>query len=519
MFDKWLNLPAHLYLKLTALTILTVGVALSNVLMSIGAIWIIANWLIQGDFQEYIKRFKKRPSVWFIVGIFFFLIVSLIWSDDFNYGFKDLRVKLPFIVIPLVLATSEPLKNIHFRFLLYVFLGIMLITSLLNIIHFASIADRQPDIREMSWFISHVRYAVLTNFAWMTAFFLIRKKNALWLNISLVCVALWMIYYLYKSQVINGYMLFILLVAILVFYFIWKIRKKSIRYAILFLFAFFGFSTIWLSQQKWRELNQTVDLDYKDLELYTPNGNPYYHDTLHKQRENGNYVWLYVNQAEMKSEWAKRSEIPYDSLDNKGQPMFGTLMRYLTSKGETKDSMGVAHLKDTEVQSIENGQTSIKNNAGFISRLEAFVVEYNIYQGGGDPNGSSFNQRLEHFKAAVDIIESNWLWGVGVGDVPHTFENAYLEIDSQLLPENRHRSHNQFLTIWVALGIIGILGFLSLFIIPFFEVLDKDFFMIFLLLGLFFSCLFQDFIETQAGVTIFGLFYALAIYREKEQKA
>ena len=53
MFDKWLRLPAHLYLRITALTLLTVGIALSNVLMSIGAIWIISNWLIEADFNSY----------------------------------------------------------------------------------------------------------------------------------------------------------------------------------------------------------------------------------------------------------------------------------------------------------------------------------------------------------------------------------------------------------------------------------------------------------------------------------
>jgi len=72
------------------------------------------------------------------------------------------------------------------------------------------------------------------------------------------------------------------------------------------------------------------------------------------------------------------------------------------------------------------------------------------------------------------------------------------------------------LTIWVALGLIGFLAFLMLFIVPFFEIKQKDFFMVLFLFGLFFSCLFQDFIETQAGVTIFGLFYGLAIYRESE---
>lgn len=516
MFDKWLNLPAHLYLKLTALTILTVGIALSNVLMSIGAIWIIANWLIQADFKNYWVRFKKTPAAWFVVGIFFFLIISLLWSEDVQYGFKDLRVKLPFIVIPLVLATSAPLKRIHFRYLLYVFLGIMVITSILNVIHYHAIADEQPDIREMSWFISHVRYAVLTNFAWITALYLIRRKNAIVLNFLLIIVALWMVYYLYKSQVINGYLLFLLLIGVALFYMVLRIKNNGIKYISIVGISISVLLAAWLANSKWNEMNHCDKIQFSQLELYTPNGNPYFHDTLHTQRENGNYVWLYVNQEEMQEQWEKRSAIPYDSLDLKNQPMFGTLMRYLTSKGERKDSVGVVNLSMEEVNNIEKGQTSVKKDAGLVSRLEAFIVEYNIYQDGGDPNGNSFNQRIEHLKAAQYIINEKWLWGVGVGDVPMTFEKAYIEMNSQLSLENRHRSHNQFLTIWVALGLIGFLAFLMLFIVPFFEIKQKDFFMVLFLFGLFFSCLFQDFIETQAGVTIFGLFYGLAIYRESE---
>ena len=72
MFDKWLKLPAHLYLRITALTILTVGIALSKVLMSIGAIWIISNWLIQADFPKYWEKFKEKKSIWIIVTLFVF---------------------------------------------------------------------------------------------------------------------------------------------------------------------------------------------------------------------------------------------------------------------------------------------------------------------------------------------------------------------------------------------------------------------------------------------------------------
>jgi hypothetical protein len=41
--------------------------------------------------------------------------------------------------------------------------------------------------------------------------------------------------------------------------------------------------------------------------------------------------------------------------------------------------------------------------------------------------------------------------------------------------------------------------------------------MIMIMIGLIVSSLFQDIVETQAGVTIFALFYALALYREKEE--
>ena len=44
-----------------------------------------------------------------------------------------------------------------------------------------------------------------------------------------------------------------------------------------------------------------------------------------------------------------------------------------------------------------------------------------------------------------------------------------------------------------------------------------DFFAGMVFISLIIGCLFQDFIETQAGVTIFALFYSLALYREEKE--
>lgn len=515
MFDKWLRLPAHLYLRITALTLLTVGIALSNVLMSIGAIWIISNWLIQADFNSYWQKFKTKKTVWLVVAIYFFLAISLLWSDDVGYGFKDLRVKLPFLVIPLVLATSEPLSKKHFYFLLYVFLGIVLYTSIYNYIRYNYVLENIHDIREMSVFISHVRFSVLINFALFISIYLIYKRK---LN-PLIWIVLfgWFLFYLYKSQIINGYILFLVLSIFAGFYFVFKMRSKKLKFVITAIAILGSLSIGFFAYSSMQNLNKYKLFSLNDLDLYTANNNPYYHDITNTQLENGAFVWLYICEEEMEKEWEKRSEIPYDSLDNKGQPMYGTLMRFLTSKNERKDSLGMTTLTDEEIQSIENGQTGIKLNQGLITRLKTFLMEYRIYTEGGDPNGHSLIQRMEHLKAAVGIIKNHWIAGVGAGDVPTAFVDQYKQMNSRLTEEHQHRSHNQFLTIWVGLGIVGFILFILLLIWPFFELKTKDYFMIMVLLSLIVSCGFQDFIETQAGVTIFALFYSLALYREKEE--
>ena len=512
MFDKWLRLPAHLYLRITALTILTVGIALSNVLMSIGAIWIISNWLIQADFDSYWKKFKEKKTVWIVVAIYAFIAVSLLWSDDMAYGFKDLRVKLPFIVIPLVLATSEPLQKKHFYFLLYVFLGIVLYTSVYNYIRYNFVLENVHDIREMSVFISHVRFSVLINFAIFICIFLTYKKK--FSPIIWMILLAWFAFYLYTSQILNGYILFLALCIFAVTFFVVKMQSKKLKYTVLAVAVLGGVAAGMFGYNTIQKLNTCKHVPFSELDLYTVNNNPYYHDTLNTQIENGEYVWLYVSQEELSQEWQKRSAIPYDSLDNIGQPMYGTLIRFLTSKNLRKDSAGLAQLTNDEILRIENGQTGVELNQGLVTRLNAFLMDYHIYQAGGDPNGHSLIQRIEHLKAAIGLIENNWLVGVGAGDVPNAFIDQYAQMNSRLTEEHQHRSHNQFLTMWVGLGIAGFVLFLLLLIWPFFELKTKDYFSIMVLLSLIVSCFFQDFIETQAGVTIFGLFYGLALYRE-----
>lgn len=515
MFDKWLNLPAHFYLRITAFTIMVIGVAVSNVLMSIGAIWLLSNWVIEGKFREYAENFKKNPLSWILLAYFLYSLLTLLWSDDLSYGVKDLRVKLPVFIIPLVMTSSRPIKTSVFYYLLYVFIGIILLTSLINYFWYHQFCEDPNDIRKMSIFISHVRFSTLVTLAVFTLVYLgYKRKLALYLVIP---VALWLLYYTYVAQVLTGYVMLVILTWSSVLFFIRKIPTPLTRRVTLGLFLFLSISGSFVMVKQLSKYSKEP-VQFEELERYTVNGNPYYHDTTNLFRENGHYVWLYVSREEMEPEWNKRSVIAYDSTDRKGQPMFGTLMRYLTSRDLRKDSAGVAALSDKEIQLIENGHTSIvMNSSGFREKLSAFMEEYSIYKSGGDPNGHSLLQRMEHMRIAGGIIYENWFLGVGVGDVNQAFERKYEELNTLLLPENRHRSHNQFLTTWIALGLPGLFIFISLLLYPTFSQKKPDYFLSIVTLSLVVSCFFQDMIETQAGATIFGLFYAIAVFREKDE--
>ena len=505
MFDKWLKLPAHYYLHITALSLLCVGVALSNVLMSIGTIWIIANWLIEMDFKAKWERFKSNKLVIAISLFFILMLISLTWTQDLQYGFKDLLTKLPFITIPLVMGTIKPLEQKVYRFLLYLLLASLTFTTVFNFIRFNT--HQFADIRQMSFFISHIR---LGGLICMTIFLMgyetYKKQFPLWVSLP---VGLWLLFYVYQSQTLTAYVLFLVLIFVSLFYILkakWRLIFGTILIGI-------GSITTALFYQSFQSPKAPQIEPTKDLVYYTVNGNSYYHDTTSTLKENGHLIWRYVCIKELRTEWNKVSEISYDSLDAKKQPLYGTLVRYMSSRGLRKDSVDFQKLTDTDIKNIELGKANYIDKSVLQGKMSELYLDYLIYAGGGDPNGHSFIQRIEHFKTAVHLIQANWLFGVGLGDVKLAFEKQYELEQSQLNIENRHRSHNQFLTNWITLGILGFVLSVFMLFYPFFSE-KRSFPLIIVSISLIFGFFTQDLIETQAGVTIFALFYSLVNFKE-----
>jgi hypothetical protein len=252
--------------------------------------------------------------------------------------------------------------------------------------------------------------------------------------------------------------------------------------------------------------------------MYTSRGNPYVHDYYSLETENGNMLWLYVQWDEMRSAWSKRSKIPLDSLNKKNQPLAFTVVRYLTSKGWRKDADAIDRLTPAEVDAIEKGTANyiFLEEFSVRGRIYEFLWGYDNYRKTGNPTGSTLMQRLEFWKASVGIIHDNWLTGVGTGDMNLAFSAQYEKMHTKLSPDQRWRSHNQFLSIFIGFGIFGFLWFLWAILYPpvMMRRFDDYFFLAFMVISLL-SMLMGDTIESQTGVSFFAIFYTLFLFARK----
>jgi hypothetical protein len=516
MLDKLLGLPAHKYLQVLGTFILAVGLPLNKVVMSIGTIWLAANLLLKADFQTYWRNWKKHPVAWFIAAILLVHIIGFFYSTDLSYAFRDLKTKLPLFVIPISLI-GYPLIKRHIHLVLKAFLVSLLITSIINWLNMSTISNTGEIVsfRDVSLFGSHIRYGLLIVMGIVTSiYFFIKEPRLFFIWIPLT---LWFVYYTAIGQVLGGY---IALIFAFIAFIIYSIRKfknpitKRVSLVVMLLLIVFGVFSI----TKYFTPNQRTVV-FGNLPEYTEQGNRYYHDTTFLWFENGNHVMSFVSEVELKEEWEKRSDKPYDRVDSNGYKLKSVILRYMSSKSLTKDAEGMKKMTSEDIKNIEAGMTNVENNSNSpFKRFETLKNQIQNYADGGDPDGNSLLQRVEHWKAAIDIIEKNWVFGVGSGDVQAAFDESYLRNNSKLDPKHWNRAHNQFLTFWISFGVFGFLLFVIFWNYLFILFYSKK-----NLVGLCFtliviaSFLSEDTIETQQGVTFIALFLGVSLGLNKER--
>lgn len=517
MFTTNENKPRPILLA--GLILMVVGLPVSLFLTSLSQFVLAGSFFLEGNFLEKFRRFFRNRIALLTAGIWFIHLIGLLWTTDMAEGLKDLRIKLPVLILPIILSGSRPLSKKEFKAVLLFFISGVLAGTLISIAVLTGIIPREiRDIRDIFIFnISHIRFALFTCLSIIGCGWL-AFKNGLsnsdgWKPLYLLLMA-WFIAFLIIAESVTGIIILIILALAGLAVTGIRSKKTAVKLASFMLLAAVPFVIFLAGEKLHDEFNRKQPLVYSFSDT-TAEGNTYYFDLEHTGYENGYPVWIYICDPELQREWEKASDIPYDSLDNRGQPVRYTIIRYLASKGLRKDAAGFSSLSPNEIKNIENGiaNSELINGPGLWTRLKEVAWEIEQYRAGADPSGHSVTQRLEFWKAAIHLIRKSPLTGTGTGDMPAEFKKSYKELKSQLQPEFQLRSHNQFLAVTVALGLAGLLYFMIALFYPLtIASLRADWLFTGFWLIFFLSMLTEDTLETQPGATFYGLFLSLLTF-------
>jgi O-antigen ligase len=122
--------------------------------------------------------------------------------------------------------------------------------------------------------------------------------------------------------------------------------------------------------------------------------------------------------------------------------------------------------------------------------------------------------RLAIWKASIDVIEDNFLTGVGTGDTQDELVKAYKN-NSYIFEkgETRHNAHNQFIQTQVTSGIIGLVVLVAIFILCLYKGWQENsYFYITFIIYVIINCQTEALLQRPKGIVFFSMISFLLFF-------
>lgn len=509
------------FLYVVLLSIFAFFMPHSRGLLSSSQIALAILWLLDVNFKAKINKVLNNKALLLFLSIFFIHILALAYTSNYTYALKDLRVKLPLLLFPLVIASSQKLSLKEIKLIISVFTVSVFLKTLYGLALILGITSKEiSDLQQIAGRMSHIRYSLLLNIIIFSNFYFLFIETTLkekkTFKILRFFSILWMTVFVFILQSVTGWVVFFVL-SVYTGYFIYRnklIKQRFVGLLISFSIPLIIFGYLTFAVSKYLK---TDEIDKNKIEYYTKSGNKYKQNFKSKNRENGHFVNIYLCEKELSKTWNKISKYKYSGKDEKKQFIKYTLIRYLTSKNLRKDKEGVLQLTKQDISNIESGMANyiFENKYSVYPKLYEVFWQIEHYFNGGSPQKHSVTQRFEFIKIAKNIIRKNFWIGVGTGDVGDAFKKEYKISKSKLSGHHRLRAHNQYITFFITFGLIGFIWILFVYIYP--AIILKKFnsylFLItFITITL--SMLNEDTTETQMGATIFAFFLSFFLFSD-----
>lgn len=154
-------------------------------------------------------------------------------------------------------------------------------------------------------------------------------------------------------------------------------------------------------------------------------------------------------------------------------------------------------------------------------RLHQIVQDYDVYETGGPLTTSSLGSRLTYYENSLALIQEHPWFGSGLGSFATRYEAAFST--SSLMTDN---PHNQYLLVCVELGIVGVIGLMSMFLLMLYYAreLTPDFgkiaqgFVVAFMIGCVVNSWLMDFTEGMFFVLMTAMLFAHLPLKENKLK-
>jgi hypothetical protein len=486
--------------------LLFMGLTLGTVPTSIPQFLLSGYWLLTGNFKEKFRNFFNQKSfvLWSILWIWH--IAGMLWTENSAAGWNDVRIKIPMLLVPLLIGSFKPFEFHEIKWIFYSFLIGLTVNLFWS--NFYMWMNCPNDPREASRYMSHIRLGYLIITALLFMIYIFQKERThkwLYFGVTILCL-----YSIYNLGILSAVAYAAACFPFLPYYFI----KKNHRFKLYVISVAFLSSALFLVYVGKFYLNffKEKDIPYNKM----VNAGGYLHYPEQHLIENGFNAGINIASDELLREWNRR--FPENPLSIYNPQFFG-LIRYMASLGLTKDSSGFSKLSDSDLSNIMSGISNYKYPAlsGIGKKLYDMFYSFRQIYYMKNKSGSSAGMRLYYWQIGLNVIKENWLLGCGTGDVLDEMKKIF--VNDYIDPEWMKRPHQQFISIWAALGVAGFILFLIIMFNPVFSGFAKNSIPFFLIwLGFILSFLYEDTLETQTGVSYVVFFYVLlGSYQMKTQ--
>ncbi len=482
--------------------VLAAALPLSHFLMGLATFVLFLNWLAEWNWKEKWQRICQE-KVGFVFGaLYLFLFLGLIRTDNWHAASHELLAQLPLIFMPVLLVTSRPLSANSTRFVIHSFIFSTLFCCVCGWIYFFK--NNLTELREMSLFVDHIRFSLCTVLAFvLSASYMIHSNSADNLRVLYGMLALLFFVYVLFSHTLTGIVCLLVIIFCYCLYHIIAAPKRqkwqsATALVLLFLFSIY---VAWITVLFFKDQDKVITT------TVTEAGNPYTFDA-NTPVENGHRIGYYICREELQKAWTLRSD---SALTESREQV---LIRYLNSRGLHKDYAALMSLKHKDIKNIEQGVSNYiyLHTIDFRSVLYPTYFSLSLYHHSNYIANSSLLERVELWKASLNILREQPLLGVGVGDQKDVVD-AQLERQHSSIAEKKQRgSHNQYLTFALMGGVFMVLYFFYMMLYPFVRMRHKIHFVyVAFVLMMLMSMLIEDTLETQTGRMLFSMMMPLLL--------